>query len=171
MFDYGCFTDCCNTSFCDMAGCGLRNGWGIVSAIHRSFYGINQKHGRNGCCETSPARSSRAIAAGESGGVCTAGPPGLGYWATPDLRARSRRAGRVDGDTPALAAALRNRSRVSRREGAIRGGESVLRLYGTEHFARITKGRKRIPRFTERKGLGRPAGFVKNVDKGVEKFS
>lgn len=55
---------------------------------------------------------------------------------------------------------------MSRREGAVRGGEAVLRLYGVEHFARISKGRRRIPRFTARRGLGRPVEPAGNGVKG-----
>jgi len=46
---------------------------------------------------------------------------------------------------------------VRRHEVARMGGEAVLAKYGPGHFGRISKGRKRMPRFQPTGGNGRPA--------------
>lgn len=41
------------------------------------------------------------------------------------------------------------------REAGYKGGSATLDRYGAGHMARITQGRKRLPRFSEGKRLGR----------------
>lgn len=67
------------------------------------------------------------------------------------------------GSTPAPAksefpAVANDAAAVLRRyEVARMGGEAVLAKYGPGHFGRISKGRKRMPRFHPPGGNGRPA--------------
>lgn len=42
-------------------------------------------------------------------------------------------------------------------EQRLRGGEKTLAKYGSDHYRRITRGRPRLPRFTEQeKAVPRP---------------
>jgi hypothetical protein len=41
-------------------------------------------------------------------------------------------------------------------EGRQLGGERTLELHGREHYARITKGRPRRPRFSDRRDAAEP---------------
>ena len=44
-----------------------------------------------------------------------------------------------------------------------KGGMATLDRYGREHFARLTNGRKRIPRYSEGRRLGRRLESVVDI--------
>ena len=50
---------------------------------------------------------------------------------------------------------------MTRQESGYRGGSATFERYGARHMAAIAEGRKRLPRFSERKGLGRSLGAVR----------